>query len=103
MNDFWRQEESDQEEGASSRVAVIENQRGLHARAAARFVKIAERYEAEIVIERDQMRVSARSIMGLMMLSAAKGISIRICGVGPDARSAVNALADFVNRKFDEE
>ncbi|MER2519959.1 MAG: HPr family phosphocarrier protein [Bdellovibrionales bacterium] len=90
-------------EGACSCLAVIKNQRGLHARAAARFVKIAERYEAEIVVEKDQMRVSARSIMGLMMLAAEKDASIRICGVGADASSAVDALADFVKRKFDEE
>lgn len=96
-------ENADNDKGSSSCAAVIENQRGLHARAAARFVKIAERYDAEIVIEKDQMRVSARSIMGLMMLAAVKGASVRISGVGPDAVSAVDALADFVKRKFDEE
>lgn len=97
------EEKGSDSEDACSCIAVIENQRGLHARAAARFVRIAERYAAEIVIEKDQMRVSARSIMGLMMLAAGKGASIRICGVGSDAVPAVDALADFVQRKFDEE
>lgn len=87
----------------SDRVAVVENKRGLHARAAAKFVRIAELYESEVVVEKNDMRVSARSIMGLMMLAAGKGDTIRICGVGSDAAPAVEALASFVQRKFDEE
>ncbi len=104
-DDRYPREEARENEGhgACSCLIVVGNQRGLHARAAARIVKIAERYEAEIVVEKDQMSVSARSIMGLMMLAAGKGSSIRICGVGADASSAVDALADFVKRKFDEE
>lgn len=84
-------------------IAVIENQRGLHARAAAKFVKTAEAFAAEIYVVKDDMRVSARSIMGLMMLAASPGTQIRICGAGHDAADAIAALTDLVKRKFDEE
>ena len=84
-------------------IAVIGNQRGLHARAAARFVKMAEGFRSDITIVKDDMRVSALSIMGLMMLAAGRGMPIKICAAGPDAADAVDTLADFVKRKFDEE
>jgi phosphocarrier protein len=89
--------------GELCNIATIANQRGLHARAAAKFVKIAETFAADIVIVKDDMRVSARSIMGLMMLAASCGTQIKICGSGEDAEGAVTALTDFVKRKFDEE
>lgn len=84
-------------------IALIANQRGLHARAAARFVKIAETFQAEINVVKGEMRVSARSIMGLMMLAAANGSEIKIYATGVDASDALSALTDFVKRKFDEE
>jgi len=84
-------------------MAVIENQRGLHARAAVRFVKLAETFSAELTVMKEDMRVSARSIMGLMMLAATCGTEIKICGSGMDAAAAVTALSDLVKRKFDEE
>ncbi len=84
-------------------IAVIANQRGLHARAAARFAKLAETFESDLVVTKDDMRVSALSIMGLMMLAAARGSQITICAKGVDAAKAVDALTDFVKRKFDEE
>jgi phosphocarrier protein len=84
-------------------IAVINNQRGLHARAAAKFVKLAENFTAEIVVVKDDMRVSARSIMGLMMLAATCGTPLKICAVGDDAVDAVDALTELVKRKFDEE
>jgi phosphocarrier protein HPr len=89
--------------GELCNIAVISNQRGLHARAAAKFVRLAENFSADIVVIKDDMRVSARSIMGLMMLAAACGAQISICGTGRDAAEAVEALAEFVRRKFDEE
>jgi len=82
---------------------VICNQRGLHARAAARFVKLAEQFEAEIFVERDGQAVSGRSIMGLMMLAAGPGSLIGLKASGPDAVAAVTALALLVERKFDED
>ncbi|MDE2029071.1 MAG: HPr family phosphocarrier protein [Alphaproteobacteria bacterium] len=84
-------------------MAVISNQRGLHARAAARFVKLAETFSADITVTKDDMRVSARSIMGLMMLAAAQGTTIGIRSSGTDAAAALDALSELVKRKFDEE
>lgn len=89
--------------GELCNIAVIANQRGLHARAAARFVKLAETFAADISVAKDDMRVSARSIMGLMMLAATRGSQIKICGTGHDAVDAVTALSELVKRKFDEE
>ena len=84
-------------------MAVISNQRGLHARAAVKLVKLIERFEVDITIAKDDMRVSGRSIMGLMMLAATSGSTIQICGRGKDAVTALEAVTDFVKRKFDEE
>ncbi len=89
--------------GEFCNIAVIANQRGLHARAAAKFVKVADGFTAELMVVKDDMRVSARSIMGLMMLAASCGTKVTICGVGADAADAVTALTDLVKRKFDEE
>jgi phosphocarrier protein HPr len=82
---------------------VIGNKRGLHARAAARFVQCAERFDAEITVSKDQTTVGATSIMGLMMLAAAPGSSIRVAAVGPDAEAALAALADLVAGLFGED
>lgn len=89
--------------GELCNMATIVNQRGLHARAAAKFVKTAGAFASDIVVMKDEMRVSARSIMGLMMLAATRGSTIKICGAGMDAAAAVAALTDLVARKFDEE
>jgi phosphocarrier protein HPr len=94
---------SDNSGGELCNIAVIANQRGLHARAAAKFVKLADGFQAEVNVVKDDMRVSAKSIMGLMMLAASCGTSIKICGAGPDAADAVAALTELVKRKFDEE
>lgn len=84
-------------------IATIVNRRGLHARAAAKFVKVASDFQAEITVVKDDMRVSARSIMGLMMLAATTGTPVRICATGTDALQAISALTDLIARKFDEE
>ena len=84
-------------------IAVVSNARGLHARAAARFVKLADTFSAELTVTKDDMRVSARSIMGLMMLASTQGSTVHICGQGIDAAAALEALTDLVKRKFDEE
>ena len=85
------------------REVVICNQRGLHARAAARFVKLAEQFEAEVWVERDGQSVSGRSIMGLMMLAAGPGSPILLSASGRDAGAAIAALARLVECKFDED
>jgi phosphocarrier protein HPr len=85
------------------RIATICNQRGLHARAAARFVKTAHQFDAEIWVRKNGTVVSGRSIMGLMMLAAASGTALDISASGPDADNAVDALARLVECKFDED
>jgi phosphocarrier protein HPr len=81
---------------------VICNQRGLHARAAARFVKLAFEFEAEVVVAKNDTSVSGRSIMGLMMLAAGPGTEVEISATGADAARAVAALAKLVSSGFDE-
>lgn len=89
---------------ASARVsATICNTRGLHARASAKFVKLASSFEAEIRVIRDGVTVDARSIMGLLMLGAGNGSAIDISAEGSDAVAAVGALAELVARRFDED
>src|ERR1700687_156603 len=78
------------------------NQKGLHARAAARFVKTAGQFAAEIWVRKNGTAVSGRSIMGLMMLAAASGAVIEIGATGRDAASAVETLARLIECKFDE-
>ena len=87
----------------AARELPITNQRGLHARASAKFVKCAETFNAEITVTRDGMSVPATSIMGLMMLGAAMGTSIMVEATGAQAEEAVEALAQLVDSKFDEE
>ena len=83
--------------------AAICNTRGLHARASAKFVKLASSFEAEIQVTREGVTVDARSIMGLLMLGAGNGSSIDISAEGADAQEAIDALGDLVARKFDED
>ena len=79
------------------------NQRGVHARASAKFVKLASSFESEIRVTRDGVTVDARSIMGLLMLGAGIGCGVDIEAEGPDAADAIEALSDLVARKFDED
>lgn len=86
-----------------TRTVTISNTRGLHARAAAKFVTLAERYGASVDVVRDGQAVSARSIMGLMMLGAGKGSQLELQGDGWDAKEAVEALAALVEAGFHEQ
>jgi phosphocarrier protein HPr len=81
----------------------IINQRGLHARASAKFVKCAEGFDASITVSRDGQTVPATSIMGLMMLAASIGTSITVEASGPQAEAALAALEQLVASKFDED
>jgi phosphocarrier protein len=85
-----------------SRTLLIVNQKGLHARAAAKFVKLAGQFTAEVTVIKGDMRVVGTSIMGLMMLAAGPGTEIELQAKGRDAAAAVAALAALVARKFDE-
>jgi len=82
---------------------MIANQRGLHARAAAKFVKTAGEFEAEITVTRGDTTVSGGSIMGLMMLAAATGCEIEISALGSDSGAALGALQKLVEDRFDED
>jgi phosphocarrier protein HPr len=90
-------------EGALSRELLITNKRGLHARASAKFVQMVERFQAEIWVTRGGETVGGRSIMGLMMLSAAPGTTILVSAAGPEAAAALEAITELVNDKFHEE
>ena len=90
-------------ESQLSSTAIILNQRGLHARAAAKFVKIAGAFEANITVTRKGQTVSGNSIMGLMMLAACRGSEILICCSGKDAQAALDALKKLLANKFEEE
>ncbi len=83
--------------------ANICNTRGLHARASAKFVKLASTFDAEIHVTRDGVTVNALSIMGLLMLGAGNGCTIDISAEGAEAEAAVAGLVDLVARKFDED
>jgi phosphocarrier protein len=88
---------------ATSRTVPVLNKRGLHARASAKFVTLAAGQDASVEVEKDGSKVCGTSIMGLMMLGAAKGDSITISAEGEGAEAAVAALAELVENKFGEE
>ncbi|WP_188055116.1 HPr family phosphocarrier protein [Sphingosinithalassobacter sp. CS137] len=85
------------------RTVRIENRRGLHARASAKFVTLASAQPVALTVEKDGTAVTATSIMGLMMLGAAKGDSIVIHAEGDGAEAAVDALAQLVQDRFGED
>ena len=87
-----------------SRTVLIQNRRGLHARASAKFVTMASSQPTEVQVAKDGAgSVTGTSIMGLMMLGAAKGDSITISAEGPEAEVAVGALCELVEAKFGED
>ena len=87
---------------ASARCEIL-NKRGLHARAAAKFVKLAGQFGAELRVTKGATTVSGLSIMGLMMLAAAPGCCVDISAEGEDAQAAVDAVAALIAAKFDED
>jgi phosphocarrier protein HPr len=87
----------------TTRSVTVVNQLGLHARAAARFVHLATRFEAQIRIGRDAKVMDGKSIMGILLLAASRGTTITVTAEGPDERAAVDALVDLVRSGFGEE
>jgi phosphotransferase system HPr (HPr) family protein len=81
----------------------ISNRLGLHARAAARFVHLANRFSSRITVVKDGTRVDGKSILGLLTLAAARGTRLRLSADGDDEREAVEKLADLVRGRFGEE
>lgn len=91
------------ERGRIEREFEIVNRLGLHARAAAKLVKLANRFASEIRITKNGMEVNGKSIMGVLMLAAHRESSVVVRAEGPDAADAVREIGDLIARKFDEE
>jgi len=81
----------------------IINKLGLHARAAAKLVKLSSGFESTVEIEKDGQRVNSKSIMGVMMLAASCGTQVTIIADGADEEEAIKAVTDLINRRFAEE
>jgi len=81
----------------------IRNKLGMHARPAAMFVRIANQFQSEILVEKDGEEVNGKSIMGLMMLAAGCGSQLKLTANGEDSDQALEALKELIERKFDEE
>jgi len=88
---------------ALTRRLTIVNRRGLHARAAAKLVTLVERFGAAVDVSKDGQEVSARSIMGLMMLGAGQGSTVEVRADGWDAKEAMDAVAGLIEAGFDEQ
>ncbi|MER2535404.1 MAG: HPr family phosphocarrier protein [Rhizobiaceae bacterium] len=92
-----------QKDGEVARDLRIVNQRGLHARASAKFVQLAGSFDASVTVEKDGTQVGGTSIMGLMMLAASPGCSIRVTARGPEAAKVLAAIEDLVAARFGED
>ncbi len=87
----------------SSQLFTIINDKGLHARAAARFVEVVERFKSEVTVEKDGLEASGSSIMGLLMLAASKGTKIKVTSNGEDSEELISALDNLIKSKFGED
>ena len=85
-----------------SKEVVVQNQVGLHARPATFFIQKANEFKATIWIEKDERRVSAKSLLGVLSLGITRGLNITLIAEGPDEEQAVNQLVDLINSNFDE-
>lgn len=81
---------------------AICNKLGLHARASAKFVSLAADFKSEITLARNGQQVNGKSIMGIMMLAAAKGAEIELCADGKDEKRALETLTELINNRFGE-
>jgi len=86
-----------------ARILTICNRRGLHARSSAKFVKCVAEFDAEVKVKRDGQSVGGSSIMGLLMLGAAKGCNIEVSAEGPDAEAVLDVLEALVSSGFGED
>ena len=87
----------------NDRVATIQNKRGLHARAAAKFAQVAGEFDAQVTVSRGGQSVSGISIMGLMMLAANPGTQISLSATGEQATAALDAICGLIDAKFEED
>lgn len=96
-------EKSDSNSAATHiRELLVQNKMGIHARPAAMIVRVTNRFKAEVFVEKDDEQVNGKSIMGLMMLAAAKGTKIKFIATGEDAETMLTELAALFDKKFDE-
>ncbi len=84
------------------RELLVENKMGIHARPAAMIVRVTNKFKSDVFVEKDDEQVNGKSIMGLMMLAAAKGSKIKFVATGEDAEAMLNELQALFGRKFDE-
>ena len=87
----------------ASHVFTIINDKGLHARASARFVEVVEKFESEATVEKDGLEASGSSIMGLLMLAASQGTTIKVTSHGKDSEELISALDTLIKSKFGED
>jgi phosphocarrier protein len=87
----------------TSRTVTVVNQLGMHARAAAKFVHLAGRFQSRVVVSKQGRDMDGKSIMGLLLLAAARGTLVTIAADGPDERAAVDALVELVTGGFGED
>ena len=81
---------------------TIVNKLGMHARASAKFVSLASGFSADVTLKRNGQQINGKSIMGIMMLAAAKGAEIELCAEGKDEKQALESLAELINNRFGE-
>ena len=86
-----------------NKTLTIQNKKGLHARASARFVQTVEEFDVKVIVSKDDTNVGGTSIMGLMMLAACQGSQIDVSVAGPDAQAAMSAIDALLADKFGEE
>jgi len=87
----------------TSRTVTVVNQLGMHARAAAKFVHLATRFESRVVVSRQERQMDGKSIMGLLLLAAARGTAVTIMADGIDEQAALDALTELVSGGFGED
>jgi phosphocarrier protein len=81
---------------------LVQNKMGIHARPAAMIVRVTNKFKSEVYVEKDEEQVNGKSIMGLMMLAAAKGSTVKFVATGPDAEQMLADLEALFAKKFDE-
>jgi len=86
-----------------TREVIILNKLGMHARPAAMFVRVANKFNSDLIVEKDGEEVNGKSIMGLMLLAAGCGSRLKLTAVGDDAANALKDIEEIISRKFDEE
>lgn len=84
------------------RELLVQNKMGIHARPAAMIVRVTNKFKADVFVEKDDEQVNGKSIMGLMMLAAAKGTKIKFIATGEDGEAMLNELEALFGKKFDE-